>query len=161
MAIIEENINEKGKKLTEDDRKKIAQRIKSNFDEWNELRQEQIDTAKKIMAEVYQYQGAKYTKDEDNWRSDVHLGKLLCIKRAKVANIWREMWSNPEQMFSVKGTNEETQQNAELQKSSIVDSLNKMNVGKQYDDAMYNLIDIGEAIFFVDWLEKKKNSKKV
>lgn len=160
MAIIEENINEKDKKLTGEDRKKIAQRIKSNFDEWNELRQEQIDTAKKIMSEVYQYQGAKYTKDEDNWRSDVHLGKLLCIKRAKVANIWREMWSNPEQMFSVKGTNEETQQNAELQKSSIVDSLNKMNIGKQYDDAMYNLIDVGEAIFFVDWLEKQKTVKR-
>lgn len=160
MSFIVENIDGKVKKLTEDDRKKIAQRIKSNFDEWNDLRQDQIDTAKKIMAEVYQYQSQKYTKKEDNWKSDIHLGKLLCIKRAKIANMWREMWSSPEQMFTVKGTNEETQKNAELQKTSIVDSLNKMNIGKQYDDAMYNLIDVGEAILFVDWLEKKKTVKR-
>jgi len=43
---------------------------------------------------------------------------------------------------------------------SIVDALNKMNIGRQYDEAIDNLIDVGEAILFVDWLEKKKTVKR-
>ncbi len=160
MAKIEETLNEKAKKLTEDDRQNIAKKIKSNFDSWNQNRQSQLNTAKKIMQEVYLNQPKAYEDKDDAWKSDIHLGKLLCIKRTKVANVWREMWSNPEQMFNVKGTNQKTQDLAEQQKASIVDALNKMNIGKQYDSAMYNLIDIGEAIFFVDWLEKTKKVKR-
>ena len=74
--------------------------------------------------------------------------------------MWREIWSNPAQMFNVRGTDDKTEQNAQLQKTAIVDSLEKMKIGKTYDDGIENLLDIGELIFITDWEERSKVIKR-
>lgn len=157
---IKTEIIEDEKQLTEEQREKLAKRIADNFSKWDQNRQSQIDMARKIMEEVYLKQPSEKHKEPLEWKSDVKLNELYNIKRARKSMMWREIWSNPSQMFDVRGTNKQTEDQAKLQKASIVDSLNKMEIGKQYDNAIDNYFDIGEMICKTDWEVRKKVVKR-
>ena len=160
MEISKEPI-ENIKELSKDKKTELASKIAAKFKQWDDDRASQMETARKIMEEVYLNQPPiKFEEEDLKWKTDVKLNSLYNIKRAKKSMMWAEMWSNPEQMFEVKGTNEATEKQAKIQKASIVDSLNKMKVQKQYDIAADDLFDIGEMIFKTDWEQKIKVVKR-
>lgn len=148
------------KELSESAKDKLAKKLAGYFTQWDEHRSSQIAVAKEIMSEVYLNQPNKKYEGDLAWKSDVKLNALYNIKRTKKAALWREMWSEPKQMFDVKGTNEETENTANTQKAALVDSLTKMNIGKQYDKSADDLYDIGEMIFKTDWEQRKKVVKR-
>lgn len=159
MEIVNEVI-ESLKDLSNEKKAELAKDIAGKFKLWDDDRNEQIDTARSIMDEVYLHQGKKKQDKELEWKSDVKLNALYNIKRTRKAQLWSEMWSNSEQMFDVKGTNEQTEETAKQQKAAIVDSLNKMEVQRQYDKVADDLFDIGEMIFKTDWEQRKKVVKR-
>lgn len=156
---IKTEVIEELQELGKDEKNKFALRLADNFSKWDQDRHDQITTAKEIMREVYLNQVSRKSKGQE-WKSDVHLNGLYNIKRVLTATLWREIWANPAQMFDVRGTNEQTEKQAKHQKAAIVDSLEKMEIGKQFDDAISNLFDIGEMIVKVDWEQKKKIVKR-
>ena len=158
MEIKTEVVND-FKELNNEQKEKFAKRIADNFAKWDEDRNSQITTAKEIMEEVYLNQPTRKKKGQE-WKSDIKLNGLYNVKRALTASLWREIWANPNQMFDVRGTNQQTEDQAKLQKAAIVDSLNKMQIGKQFDEAISNLFDIGEMVAKVDWEQKKKVVKR-
>lgn len=155
MERIQEEIQHE-KRLTSEQKINFAKDIFSKYQQWNDDRQTQFDDAKKIMDEVYMHYSFKKKDGEDAWKADIKLNKLRTIKQAKKAAMWREIWSNPQQMFNVRGTDEKSEQNAKLQKAAIVDSLEKMKVGKAFDQSIEDLLDIGEMVFITDWEERTK-----
>jgi hypothetical protein len=159
MEIVNETI-ENLENLSDERKSQLAKDIAGKFKLWDDDRSEQIDTARSIMDEVYLHQGKKKREKELEWKSDVKLNALYNIKRTRKAQLWSEMWSNSEQMFDVKGTNEQTEETAKQQKAAIVDSLNKMEVQRQYDKVADDLFDIGEMIFKTDWEQRKKVVKR-
>ena len=159
MEIVNETIENLGN-LSDERKSELAKDIAGKFKLWDDDRSEQIDTARSIMDEVYLHQGKKKQEKELEWKSDVKLNALYNIKRTRKAQLWSEMWSNSEQMFDVKGTNEQTEETAKQQKAAIVDSLNKMEVQRQYDKVADDLFDIGEMIFKTDWEQRKKVVKR-
>lgn len=147
--------------LTAEQKNKIAQMVVSNWQKWDDNRSEQVTTARAIMQETYLNQPKKSKKQEYlKWKSDVKLNALYNIKRAKKSLLWHEIWANPAQMFDVRGTDKVTEERAKLQKASIVDALEKMEIGKQYDKAVDDLLDIGEMILKTDWEQKTKIVKR-
>ena len=159
MEIRTEVINEM-KQLSDEQKSNFAKKLADNFTKWDEDRSAQITTAREIQEEVYLKQPARYKNKNQKWKSDVKLNGLHNIKKAIKSMLWREVYPNADAMFSVRGTNDQTEQMAKLQKASIVDSFNKMNIGKQYDLAVDSLLDIGEMIAKVDWVSKKKVVKR-
>ncbi len=160
MEIKTEVVNEL-KELSEEQKEKFAKRLASNFTKWDEDRTSQITTAKEIMKEVYLDQDSRKGDEKSTkWKTNIHLNKPYNIKKAIKAMLWREVYPNAVQMFDVRGTNEETEKNAKTQKAAIVDSFNKMKINKQYDLAVDSLLDIGEMIAKVDWVQKKKIVKR-
>lgn len=157
---IKKEIIEDSKELSQEQRNKLAATIAGNWTKWDEARQTQINMAKKIMCETYLNQPARVFPKGLEWKSDVKLNAIYNIKRAKKSVLWREIWSNTSQMFDVRGTNEQTEKQAKLQKAAIVDSLEKMDIGKQYDSAIDNLFDIGEMIYKTDWEQRRKVVKR-
>lgn len=161
MEIKTEVIEPGSKELNDEQKKQLAAKIAANYDDWDDDRNEQIDTAREIMREVYLKQPHKKDKNPKlAWKSDVKLNQLYNIKRARKSVMYREMWSNASQMFDVRGTNKQTEKTAKMQKAAIVDSLEKMGIGKQYDNAIDNWFDIGEMIFKTDWIQKRKVVKR-
>ena len=160
MEIKQEIIKEEAE-LNVTQKDKFARKLASDFSKWDEDRADQITTANLIMDEVYLRQASRKTKGKE-WKSDVKLNGLYNIKKALISQLWHQMYGNPSSMFEVRGTNEETEKNAKHQKAGIVDSLEKGEVGKQMDDCMHNLFDIGECVLKTDWLIKtKKVMRKV
>lgn len=148
------------KDLSREAKDKLAIDLASKWTKWDEDRNDQIATAEKIMAEVYLHQPRMKHEDGLEWKSDVKLSALFNIKRTKKSMLWQNLWAKPEQMFDVRGTNDQTEQNAKAQKAAIVESLNKMRIEKQLDKAVDNLYDVGEMIFKVDWEQRKKVVKR-
>lgn len=157
---IKKEIIEDTKELSDEQRSELAQKIASNWTQWDQDRNSQIDMARKIMQETYLNQAPRKFPKKLEWKSDVKLNAIYNIKRAKKSVLWREIWSNTSQMFDVRGTNEQTEKQAKKQKAAIVDSLEKMDIGKQYDEAIDNLFDIGEMIYKTDWEQRKKIVKR-
>ena len=157
---IRKEILEVPKELSKDQKDTLAHDLADKWEKWDEDRQPQVDTARKIMAEVYLHQPRKKQEKGLEWKSDVKLAALFNIKRTKKSMLWQSLWSKPEQMFDVRGTNDETEQYAKAQKAAIVESLNKMKIEKQMDKAVDNLYDAGEMIFKVDWEQRKKVVKR-
>lgn len=148
------------KELSDNQKKDFAEKIASNFSKWNDDRASQIATAKEIMEEVYLNQGARYKNKKQTWKSDVKLNGLYNIKKAIISVMWREVWANISSMFDVRGTNEQTEKTAKEQKASLVDSMEKMDIGKQFDISIQDGLDIGEMVAKVDWVVKKKVVKR-
>lgn len=159
MEIVNE-VMEDLKDLSEEDREKLAAKISGKFEKWNDDRSSQVATSREIMKQVYLNQPSQKKPGEPDWESDIQLNALYNIKRTRKAMLWREMWSNAEQMFDVKGTNEETENNAKIQKAAIVDSLNRMEIQRQYDKVADDLFDCGEMIFKTDWEFRSKVVKR-
>lgn len=157
---IKTEIIQDNKELSEEQRNKLAQKIAADWVQWDQNRNSQIVMAKKIMQETYLQQPPRKFPDGLEWKSDVKLNAIYKIKNAKKSVLWKETWSNTAQMFDVRGTDEQTEKQAKEQKAAIVDSLEKMNIGKQYDAAIDNLLDIGEMIFKTDWEQRKKVVKR-
>ena len=157
---IKTEVIEPMKELSDDQKKDFATKIASNFSKWNDDRARQIATAKEIMEEVYLNQGARYKNKKQTWKSDVKLNGLYNIKKAIISVMWREVWANISSMFDVRGTNEQTEKTAKEQKASLVDSMEKMDIGKQFDISIQDGLDIGEMVAKVDWVVKKKVVKR-
>ena len=157
---IKTEVIEPMKELSDDQKKGFAEKIASNFSKWNDDRASQIATAKEIMEEVYLNQGARYKNKKQTWKSDVKLNGLYNIKKAIISVMWREVWANISSMFDVRGTNEQTEKTAKEQKASLVDSMEKMDIGKQFDISIQDGLDIGEMVAKVDWVVKKKVVKR-
>lgn len=157
---IKKEILDVQKDLSKDAKDKLAADLAGKWSKWDDDRNDQITTAEKIMAEVYLHQPRNKHAEGLEWKSDVKLSALFNIKRTKKSMLWQALWAKPEQMFDVRGTNDETEQNAKAQKAAIVESLNKMRIEKQMDKAVDNLYDTGEMIFKVDWEQRKKVVKR-
>lgn len=157
---IKKEIIEDNKELSQEQKDDLAKKIAGWYDTWDDDRSSQISDAQKIMQEVYLNQPEATFPKGLEWKSDYKMNALYNIKRAQKSVLWREMWSSPSQMFDVRGTDENTENQAKEQKAAIVDSLNKMDIGKQYDLAADNLYDIGEMIFKTDWVKKVKIVKR-
>lgn len=157
---IKKEIIEDNKELSQEQKDDLAKKIAGWYDTWDDDRSSQISDAQKIMQEVYLNQSKTEFPKGLEWKSDYKMNALYNIKRAQKSVLWREMWSSPSQMFDVRGTDENTENQAKEQKAAIVDSLNKMDIGKQYDLAADNLYDIGEMIFKTDWVKKVKIVKR-
>ena len=154
MNIIQDVIKTEAE-LSATQRDEFAKKLAGNFSKWDEDRNSQITTALEIMQEVYLNQPSRRKKGQE-WKSDVKLNGLYNIKKALTSQLWHQMYGNPSSMFDVRGTSQETEDNAKIQKAGIVDSLEKGEVGKQMDDGINNLFDIGEVILKTDWLIKTK-----
>lgn len=159
MEIRTEVVNDY-KQLTDDQKNNFAKRIADNFKKWDDDRQAQIDVAKEIIEEVYLNQPKRNYGKGQEWKSDVKLNGLHNIKKTINATMWREVYPNAQQMFDVRGTDDTTESTAKPQKAAIVDSFNKMDIGKQFDISTNDGLDIGEMIAKVDWVQKKKIVKR-
>lgn len=157
---IKQEIIEEQKELNKEQRDKFAGFIADKFKTWDDDRQSQINTAKEIIEEVYLNQPKKAVDKRLEWKSDIKMNAPYNIKRTKVSMLYREVWANPRQMFDVRGTSAQTEEMAKAQKAAIVDALEKMEINKQMDDGINNLLDIGEMIIKVDWERKTKVVKR-
>ena len=146
----------KFKKLKPAQRDELATTIAGWWSDFQDRRTSQIKTANTLQKLLYLNQPDRNKSDE--WKTNIKENKIFTTWDSMKSVMWKEIWSNEEQMFDVSGTSKDTEEMAERQKEAIVYALKKMNAGVQFDKATDYWAEFGEFIYKTDW---KKRSKKV
>lgn len=147
----------KPRKLTQAEAQAIAKHVGSKFEDFDEIRQHQIEIYNLLKPEIFLKNRKKKKK---SWKSQVFLNKIYAFFQTRQAFIWDNVYSNIEQMFDVAGRDEESDVQAKLQKAALVNSFDKMKIGRQLDKAIEHLDTIGEACLFVGWKRKVKQIRR-
>ena len=148
----------KFKKLKKEARDEFAELISSLWSGYHEKRSSQIDTANRL-------QKLLYLNQEDRnklkaWKSNIKENKIYTTWDSMKSVMWKEIWSNEEQMFDVVGTSKDTEEVADKQKQAIVYAMKKMQAGVQFDKATDFWAQYGEFIYKTDWKKKAKKVKR-
>lgn len=150
----------KFKKLNKSQRDELAGIITQMWQEYHDKRGTQLDTASQLQKLLSLNQPNRNKDKGDEWKSNIKENKVYTTWDSMKSVMWKEIWSNEEQMFDVVGTSKDTEEMAEAQKESIVYALKKMNAGVQFDRATDYWAEYGEFIYKTDWKKKVKKVKR-
>ena len=156
MPIIQEEKESKFKKLSKTDKDDLASKISGWWGEFQDKRTSQLDTAEKLSKYIYLNQSDR--NKSAKWKANIKENKVYTTYDSMKSVMWKEVWSNENQMFDVTGMDKQYEDVAEQQKQAIVHALKIMNAGVQFDMATDNWFLYGDFIYKTDW---KRRSKKV
>lgn len=158
MPDIQVEKEDKFKKLKPSERDELASTISGWWESFHNKRQSQIATAQELTKYVYLNQADR--NKTAAWKSNIKENKIYTTWDSMKSVMWKEIWSNEEQMFDVAGTSKETEEVAEKQKESVVYALKKMDAGVQFDKATDNWGIYGDFIYKTDWKKRVKKVKR-
>lgn len=159
----------KPKKLNDDEVKQIAERITSDFDNYNRRRQQNLDQADEVIKEIFFKTGTtKLSEAEpstesdkyEHWRTKIKMCKTYMFYQVLRSFIWKNTYANPSSMFDVSGENQEADNDSNKQKAYLVDIFEKMNYVHTCDKIIEYALQYGELISFVAWKKKTEEYRK-
>lgn len=148
----------KFKKLSKDDRDELAKKISDWWGEFHSKRETQLKTAREIEKQIFLNQPDRNANKK--WKSNIKENKLYTTWDSMKSSMWKEIWSNEEQMFDVQGTSKEYEEMAETQKQAMVHALKRMEAGTQFDKAADYWAVYGDFVYKTDWKSRKKKVKR-
>lgn len=148
----------KFKKLSKDDRDELAKKISDWWGEFHGKRETQLATAREIEKQIFLNQPDRNANKK--WKSNIKENKLYTTWDSMKSSMWKEIWSNEEQMFDVQGTSKEYEEMAETQKQAMVHALKRMEAGTQFDKAADYWAVYGDFVYKTDWKSRKKKVKR-
>ena len=148
----------KFKKLSKDDRDELARKISDWWGEFHKKRETQLKTAREIEKQIFLNQPDRNANKK--WKSNIKENKLYTTWDSMKSSMWKEIWSNEEQMFDVQGTAQEYEEMAETQKQAMVHALKRMEAGTQFDKAADYWAVYGDFVYKTDWKSRKKKVKR-
>lgn len=148
----------KFKKLSKDDRDELARKISDWWGEFHGKRETQLKTAREIEKQIFLNQPDRNANKK--WKSNIKENKLYTTWDSMKSSMWKEIWSNEEQMFDVQGTSKEYEEMAETQKQAMVHALKRMEAGTQFDKAADYWAVYGDFVYKTDWKSRKKKVKR-
>ena len=168
-----EYITDKDEKrtLSDDEVKQLAERISSDFDNYNGRRTQNLQQAEDLINEIFFKTNPtkKSNQDKDNsddskyeaWKTKVKMCKTYMFYQVLKAFIWKNVYAQPNSMFDVSGENQESDNDSNKQKAAIVDILDKMDYVKTCDKIIDYAMIHGELISFVAWKKKSEQYRKL
>lgn len=148
----------KFKKLSKDDREELAKKISDWWGEFHKKRETQLTIAREIEKQIFLNQPDRNANKK--WKSNIKENKLYTTWDSMKSSMWKEIWSNEEQMFDVQGTSKEYEEMAETQKQAMVHALKRMEAGTQFDKAADYWAVYGDFVYKTDWKSRKKKVKR-
>lgn len=158
MPDIQVEKDSKFKKLSKEAQDDLASKISDWWNKFHSKRTSQLTTANELMKYIYLNQANRNRSAE--WKSNIKENKLYTTWDAMKSVMWREIWSDEDQMFDVAGVTKADDENADHQKEAIVHALRKMNAGVQFDVATDYWGAYGDFVYKIDWKSRKKKVKR-
>ena len=149
----------KFKKLSKDDRDELAKKISGWWEQFHKKRASQLETAREI--EKYIYFNQENRNKSKSWKSNIKENRIATTWDCMKSLIWKESWSNEEQIFDAQGVSPEFEELAEAQKTAITHSLKKMSAGVQIDKATDGWGIYGDFVYKTDWKSRRKKVKRL
>lgn len=146
------------KKLNKEDREDLAKKISDWWGQFHEKRKNQLETAREL--EKYMYFNQADRNKDKAWKSNIKEYRIATTWDCMKSLIWKESYSNEDQLFDVQGTAQEFEEMAEKQKTALSHSLKKMKASTQLDKGTDGWGVYGDFVYKTDWKSRKKKVKR-
>lgn len=146
------------KKLNKEDREDLAKKISDWWGQFHEKRRSQLETAREL--EKYMYFNQADRNKDKAWKSNIKEYRIATTWDCMKSLIWKESYSNEDQLFDVQGTAQEFEEMAEKQKTALSHSLKKMKASTQLDKGTDGWGVYGDFVYKTDWKSRKKKVKR-
>ncbi len=159
---------EEKKTLSKDQIKQLAERIASDFENYNHRRSQNLDQSEALIKEIFfkkdfTKKSEKVTDNDkyESWKTKVKMCKTYMFYQVLKAFIWKNVYANTNSMFDVAGENQESDNDSNKQKAALVDIFDKMDYSKTCDKIIDYALLHGEIISFVAWKKKSQEFRKL
>lgn len=143
-------------KLNPDEELKLVQKIPQKFDEMENDRQEQLTDLKLLREAIYTNQIPRI----NGWDSKIELPDIYELSQTLKSHISDNLYSHPDAMFDVAGTNPQSQAFANRQKAMLVNVFEHMKLQDELEKIVDGIIEAGECSLFVGWETKIKTIRR-
>ncbi len=94
------------------------------------------------------------------WDYDIQLPDIYELAQTLKSHISQNLYSHPESMFDVEGTDFVTQKYANRQKAMLVRTFEAMNIENEMEKIIDSVVETGEVTLFVGWETKTRKTRR-
>ncbi len=134
----------------------LVDRITKKFDNYENGRVSQISDLAAVRNAIYDVK----TPYCGSWDSKIDLPNVYELAQTLKAHITQNIYSHPESMFDVAGTDEISQSFANKQKAMLVKTFEEMNFEGELEKVVDGIVEAGEATLFVGWETRVKRTRR-
>ncbi len=159
FEVTEEKLNDKFNDKQK--QSEIVEKVVSDYTRYDDARTTNLSQSNSLIDEIFFKKNMTNSTDKnENWKSKVRMCKCFMFYQTLKAFIWRNIYSNINNMFDVSGENHESDNNSNKQKAVLVDILEKMNFQKTCDTVIDNALLYGELISYTAWKKKTEEYRR-
>ncbi len=94
------------------------------------------------------------------WDCKIQLPDIYELAQTLKSHLVQNLYSNPDAMFDVEGTDYETQKFANRQKAMLVNVFEEMKVQDEMEKIIDSVVETGEVTLFVGWETKTRKIRR-
>lgn len=142
--------------LSADDELLLIQKIPQKYDEMEDNRLEQLNDIKLLRDTIYNNQIPQI----NGWDSKIELPDIYELAQTLKSHISDNLYSHPDAMFDVSGSNPQAQSFANRQKALLVNTFEQMKLEDELEKVIDGVVEAGESTLFVGWETKIKSIRR-
>lgn len=150
------NLKNDNSELSIHENQKLASKIVSCFDKYDENRQRQLLNIRELKNEIY----LNKNFHNSNWKNDISLPDIYELAQTLKSHLIENLYSNPESMFDVIGISPQAQSLANSHKAMLVNMFDRMNLKNEMEKLVDSIVESGEATLFVGWNTQYKKKRR-
>ena len=94
------------------------------------------------------------------WDCRIQLPDIYELAQTLKSHLVQNLYSNPDGMFDVEGTDFETQKYANKQKAMLVNTFEGMKIQDEMEKIIDSVVETGEVTLFVGWETKTRKTRR-
>lgn len=139
------------------DEQYLLNSVVEKFDTYDNARTSQLSDNRLIKYAIYNSTIPKVNA----WDCKVQLPDIYELAQTLKSHIVQNLYSHPDGMFDVEGTDFETQKYANRQKAMLVNTFEAMKIEDVMEQIIDSVVETGEVTLFVGWETRVKKVRRV
>jgi len=142
--------------LKADEETGLLQKIPQVYDDLEDNRRSQLDDISLVRDTIYNNQIPQI----NGWDTKIELPDIYELAQTLKSHISENLYSHPDAMFDVSGTNPQTQAFANRQKAMLVNTFEQMKLEDELEKVVDSIVETGESTLFIGWETKIKTVRR-
>ncbi len=134
----------------------LVQKIPKKYDDLEGDRLEQLNDIKLLRETIYSNQIPRINA----WDAKIELPDIYELAQTLKSHISDNLYSHPDAMFDVSGSDPQTQAYANKQKAMLVNTFEQMKLEDELEKVVDGIVEAGESTLFVGWETKIKSVRR-
>lgn len=134
----------------------LVQKIPKKYDDLEDDRREQLEDIKLLRDAIYRNQ----IPSINGWDSKIELPDIYELAQTLKSHISDNLYSHPDAMFDVSGSDPQAQTFANRQKALLVNTFDQMKLEDELEKVVDGIVETGESTLFVGWATKIKTIRR-